>query len=197
MRDTSACSWPSNLGGKRRMGGRSCQGRSAAEGGGRRTAFTGPAIAAKTSATQVDGRHELSRVSQNRAAVQSRTDAILNNRPLPTRFFPFSYFWICWNVTPIFLPSSVCDIPRSSRSIQTLRPTSSSTSSRRRPFLTAFLPLHTEAGLDLHRLRPKPNTEIGVAPMAEEAQRPVTASAAVPLAIDGVVGRRRRRHPSG
>ena len=33
--------------------------------------------------------------------------------------------------------------------------------------------------------------------MAEEAQRPVTAPAAVPLAIDGVVGRRRRRHPSG
>jgi hypothetical protein len=42
---------------------------SAAEGGGRRTAFTGPAIQ-PYSATEVDGwQHELSRVSQNRAAV--------------------------------------------------------------------------------------------------------------------------------
>ena len=42
---------------------------SAAEGGGRRTAFTGPAIQ-PYSATEVDGwQHELSRVSQNRGAV--------------------------------------------------------------------------------------------------------------------------------
>ena len=47
---------------------------SAAEGGGRRTAFTGPAIQ-PYSATEVDGwQHELSRVSQNRAAVQLARD---------------------------------------------------------------------------------------------------------------------------
>src|SRR6516164_630901 len=43
---------------------------SAAEGGGRRPAFTGPATQ-PYSATEVDGwQHKLSRVSQNRAAVQ-------------------------------------------------------------------------------------------------------------------------------
>src|SRR5580704_16335749 len=43
---------------------------SAAEGGGRRPAFTGPATQ-PYSATEVDGwQHRLSRVSQNRAAVQ-------------------------------------------------------------------------------------------------------------------------------
>ena len=49
---------------------------SAAEGGGRRTAFTGPAIQ-PYSATEVDGwQHELSRVSQNRAAVHGKLRAI-------------------------------------------------------------------------------------------------------------------------
>src|SRR5262245_54087977 len=43
---------------------------SAAEGGGRRPAFTGPATQ-PYSATEVDGWQQLSRVSQNRAAVQS------------------------------------------------------------------------------------------------------------------------------
>jgi hypothetical protein len=51
---------------------------SAAEGGGRRPAFTGPATQ-PYSATEVDGwQHRLSRVSQNRAAVQGKaapTDA--------------------------------------------------------------------------------------------------------------------------
>src|SRR5580693_6890218 len=42
---------------------------SAAEGGGRRPAFTGPATR-PYSATEVDGWQRLSRVSQNRAAVQ-------------------------------------------------------------------------------------------------------------------------------
>src|SRR5215471_11357211 len=42
---------------------------SAAEGGGRRPAFTGPATQ-PYSATEVDGWQQLSRVSQNRAAVQ-------------------------------------------------------------------------------------------------------------------------------
>src|ERR1700756_2655837 len=41
---------------------------SAAEGGGRRPAFTGPATQ-PYSATEVDGWQQLSRVSQNRAAV--------------------------------------------------------------------------------------------------------------------------------
>src|SRR6516164_3872370 len=43
---------------------------SAAEGGGRRPAFTGPATQ-PYSATEVDGWQQLSRVSQNRAAVQA------------------------------------------------------------------------------------------------------------------------------
>ena len=43
---------------------------SAAEGGGRRPAFTGPATQ-PYSATEVDGWQRLSRVSQNRAAVQN------------------------------------------------------------------------------------------------------------------------------
>src|SRR6201987_6084573 len=43
---------------------------SAAEGGGRRPAFTGPATQ-PYSATEVDGWQQLSRVSQNRAAVHS------------------------------------------------------------------------------------------------------------------------------
>jgi len=45
---------------------------SAAEGGGRRPAFTGPATQ-PYSATEVDGWQQLSRVSQNRAAVHSTT----------------------------------------------------------------------------------------------------------------------------
>ena len=52
---------------------------SAAEGGGRRPAFTGPATQ-PYSATEVDGWQQLSRVSQNRAAVHSATFAIINNR---------------------------------------------------------------------------------------------------------------------
>src|SRR5438046_5859103 len=46
---------------------------SAAEGGGRRPAFTGPATQ-PYSATEVDGWQQLSRVSQNRAAVQLTPD---------------------------------------------------------------------------------------------------------------------------
>src|SRR6516165_3711922 len=46
---------------------------SAAEGGGRRPAFTGPATQ-PYSATEVGGWQQLSRVSQNRAAVQIRQD---------------------------------------------------------------------------------------------------------------------------
>ena len=47
---------------------------SAAEGGGRRPAFTGLATQ-PYSATEVDGwQHKLSRVSQNRAAVQNSND---------------------------------------------------------------------------------------------------------------------------
>src|ERR1700741_921559 len=45
---------------------------SAAEGGGRRPAFTGPATQ-PYSATEVDGWQQLNRVSQNRAAVHSST----------------------------------------------------------------------------------------------------------------------------
>src|SRR6516165_9708152 len=46
---------------------------SAAEGGGRRPAFTGTATQ-PYSATEVDGWQQLSRVSQNRAAVQPNTN---------------------------------------------------------------------------------------------------------------------------
>src|SRR5260370_41464312 len=56
------------LGGKRWLGGKPPP---AAEGGGRRPAFTGLATQ-PYSATEVDGwQHKLSRVSQNRAAVHS------------------------------------------------------------------------------------------------------------------------------
>src|SRR6516162_5606301 len=47
---------------------------SAAEGGGRRPAFTGPATQ-PYSATEVDGWQQLSWVSQNRAAVQTRLNS--------------------------------------------------------------------------------------------------------------------------
>ena len=64
-------SWPSNSWWQTMVGWQVLSRPSAAEGGGRRTAFTGPAIQ-PYSATEVDGwQHELSRVSQNRAAVQS------------------------------------------------------------------------------------------------------------------------------
>ena len=63
-------SWPSNSWWQTMVGWQVLSRPSAAEGGGRRTAFTGPAIQ-PYSATEVDGwQHELSRVSQNRAAVQ-------------------------------------------------------------------------------------------------------------------------------
>ena len=62
-------SWPSNSWWQTMVGWQVLSRPSAAEGGGRRTAFTGPAIQ-PYSATEVDGwQHELSRVSQNRAAV--------------------------------------------------------------------------------------------------------------------------------
>ena len=62
-------SWPSNSWWQTMAGWQALSRPSAAEGGGRRTAFTGPAIQ-PYSATEVDGwQHELSRVSQNRAAV--------------------------------------------------------------------------------------------------------------------------------
>src|SRR6516162_8491768 len=52
---------------------------SAAEGGGRRPAFTGPATQ-PYSATEVDGwQHKLSRVSQNRAAVHAHQAATQGN----------------------------------------------------------------------------------------------------------------------
>src|SRR6516225_8109432 len=54
----------------------------AAEGGGRRPAFTGPATQ-PYSATEVDGWQQLSRVSQNRAAVHSHHPAII---PESSRF---------------------------------------------------------------------------------------------------------------
>ena len=64
-------SWPSNSWWQTMVGWQVLSRPSAAEGGGRRTAFTGPAIQ-PYSATEVDGwQHELSRVSQNRAAVQN------------------------------------------------------------------------------------------------------------------------------
>ena len=70
-------SWPSNSWWQTMVGWQVLSRPSAAEGGGRRTAFTGPAIQ-PYSATEVDGwQHELSRVSQNRAAVQSAP----HNRP--------------------------------------------------------------------------------------------------------------------
>src|SRR6516225_1044941 len=56
---------------------------SAAEGGGRRPAFTGPATQ-PYSATEVDGwQHKLSRVSQNRAAVHDSVQVVIYN-PLTT-----------------------------------------------------------------------------------------------------------------
>src|SRR5580704_8780566 len=66
---------------------------SAAEGGGRRPAFTGPATQ-PYSATEVDGwQHKLSRVSQNRAAVQSedlRLRANTRSVPIQSR----SRYWL-------------------------------------------------------------------------------------------------------
>ena len=50
---------------------------SAAEGGGRRTAFTGPATQ-PYSATEVDGWQRLSWVSQNRAAVHLLVETLLD-----------------------------------------------------------------------------------------------------------------------
>ena len=69
-------SWPSNSWWQTMVGWQVLSRPSAAEGGGRRTAFTGPAIQ-PYSATEVDGwQHELSRVSQNRAAVQRWLDTL-------------------------------------------------------------------------------------------------------------------------
>jgi hypothetical protein len=51
---------------------------SAAEGGGRRPAFTGPATQ-PYSATEVDGWQQLSRVSQNRAAVHNALSVVAFN----------------------------------------------------------------------------------------------------------------------
>ena len=63
-------SWPSNSWWQTMVGWQVLSRPSAAEGGGRRTAFTGLATQ-PYSATEVDGwQHELSRVCQNRAAVQ-------------------------------------------------------------------------------------------------------------------------------
>src|SRR6476659_4914114 len=62
---------------------------SAAEGGGRRPAFTGLATQ-PYSATEVDGwQHKLSRVSQNRAAVQQQPITASPSSPirLPLAFF--------------------------------------------------------------------------------------------------------------
>jgi hypothetical protein len=65
-------SLPSNSWWQTMAGGQVLSRPSAAEGGGRRPAFTGPATQ-PYSATEVDGwQHKLSRVSQNRAAVHER-----------------------------------------------------------------------------------------------------------------------------
>ena len=66
-------SWPSNSWWQTMVGWQVLSRPSAAEGGGRRTAFTGRATQ-PYSTTEVDGwQHELSRVSQNRAAVHEGT----------------------------------------------------------------------------------------------------------------------------
>ena len=62
-------SLPSNSWWQTMVGGQVLSRPSAAEGGGRRPAFTGLATQ-PYSATEVDGWQQLSRVSQNRAAVQ-------------------------------------------------------------------------------------------------------------------------------
>jgi hypothetical protein len=65
---------------------------SAAEGGGRRPAFTGLAIQ-PYSATEVDGwQHKLSRVSQNRAAVQMTSAALLVALTTPHAGMPMFLF---------------------------------------------------------------------------------------------------------
>ena len=74
-------SWPSNSWWQTMVGWQVLSRPSAAEGRGRRTAFTGRATQ-PYSTTEVDGwQHELSRVSQNRAAVQS-TDSSLAARAI-------------------------------------------------------------------------------------------------------------------
>ena len=40
----------------------------------------------------------------------SRASEIRCSRPAPMRLTPFSYFWTCWNVTPILSASSVRDM---------------------------------------------------------------------------------------
>src|SRR6202795_4528141 len=66
-------SLPSNSWWQTMVGGQVLSRPAAAEGGGRRPAFTGLATQ-PYSATEVDGwQHKLSRVSQNRAAVQSQS----------------------------------------------------------------------------------------------------------------------------
>ena len=85
-------SWPSNYWWQTMVGWRVLSRPSAAEGGGRRTAFTGPAIQ-PYSATEVDGwQHELSRVSQNRAAVHlhGRHDAGRPSSKFPGRMVAMS-----------------------------------------------------------------------------------------------------------
>src|SRR5450755_3733508 len=70
-------SLPSNSWWQTMVGGQVLSRPSAAEGGGRRPAFTGLATQ-PYSATEVDGwQHKLSRVSQNRAAVQKREKAMI------------------------------------------------------------------------------------------------------------------------
>src|SRR6516164_4433348 len=66
---------------------------SAAEGGGRRPAFTGPATQ-PYSATEVDGWQRLSRVSQNRAAVHSFPPHVFSAKQEPRTF----------NVTVVEMP---------------------------------------------------------------------------------------------
>jgi hypothetical protein len=61
--------------------------------------------AARSASASCAGRVHLpsqsSRPSKNHAGWQPSLSAICCSRLAPTRFVPFSYFWICWNVSPI------------------------------------------------------------------------------------------------
>src|SRR4051794_4437645 len=58
--------------------------------------------------------------------------AISASRPAEMRFAPFSYFCTCWNVTPTWLASSLCESPRSNRTARTFCPIATSSAVARR-----------------------------------------------------------------
>src|SRR3954454_9357351 len=58
--------------------------------------------------------------------------AISASRPAEIRFAPFSYFCTCWNVTPTWLASSLCESPRSNPSARTFCPIATSSAVARR-----------------------------------------------------------------